>query len=76
MMLTDVPSEGEFICDRLLMPIMVSGQKKTHTSCIREIRVEMLLIPTAVISHDFTWLHKAGAKNSLTYLTALFTPDR
>lgn len=24
----------------------------------------------------FTWLHKAGAKNSFTYLTALLTPNR
>lgn len=64
---------GGVICDRLLMPAEVSCQKKTHTSCGS---VEELLIPTVVISHNFTWLHKAGAKNSLTYFTALFTPDR
>lgn len=31
---------------------------------------------TPVTAHAFTWLHKAGAKNSFTYFTALFTPDK
>lgn len=41
-----------------------------------------MLLCTVFASHpvllhtSFTWLHNAGAKNSLIYLTALFTPTR
>lgn len=34
------------------------------------------LTPVAPPRCVFTWLHRAGAKNSLIYLTDLFTPDR
>lgn len=62
------------ICEHLLVPVKVSFQRQTHSSCCSAhwyVKRVILLLHTL-----FTWLHNAGAKNSFTYLTALLTPDR
>lgn len=67
---------GSFdFCEHLSVPAQVRVQSQTHSPCCgTHTPVCKRVVP--LFNTVFTWLHKAGAKNSFTYLTALLTPNR